>query len=53
MGKENVEEFGAAAAGEPALTAFLADAVSELAHVQAAQISAATGDLAELTSDGG
>jgi pimeloyl-ACP methyl ester carboxylesterase len=45
MGKENVEEFGAAAAGEPALTAFLADAAGELAHVQAAQISAAMGDL--------
>jgi pimeloyl-ACP methyl ester carboxylesterase len=45
MGNENVEEFGAAAAGEPVLTAFLADAAGELAHVQAAQISAAMGDL--------
>ncbi|SFE89345.1 Pimeloyl-ACP methyl ester carboxylesterase [Actinacidiphila alni] len=45
MGAENIEEFGAAAAGEGPLTAFLNAQVPGLAEVQAGQIAAALGDL--------
>jgi pimeloyl-ACP methyl ester carboxylesterase len=46
MGQENLDEFGAALAGEPALTAYLEKAAAELAGVTAADIAAALGDLA-------
>ncbi|MFE2431661.1 alpha/beta fold hydrolase [Streptomyces sp. NPDC059373] len=45
MGAENIEEFGAAAAGEGPLTAFLSAQVPGLAEVQAGEIAAALGDL--------
>jgi pimeloyl-ACP methyl ester carboxylesterase len=45
MGAENVAEFGAAAAGEPELTAFLEREAAGLADVRAADIVAAFGDL--------
>jgi pimeloyl-ACP methyl ester carboxylesterase len=46
MGQENLDEFGAALAGEPALTAFLEKAAAEMAGVTGADIAAALGDLA-------
>jgi pimeloyl-ACP methyl ester carboxylesterase len=46
MGQENLDEFGAALAGEPALTAYLEKAAAELAGVTAADIAATLGDLA-------
>jgi pimeloyl-ACP methyl ester carboxylesterase len=45
MGAENIEEFGAAAAGEPQLTAYLEAAAPGLAGVQPAEIVAELGDL--------
>jgi len=45
MGAENIEEFGAAAAGEAELTAYLQGAAADLAEVQPAQVVAALGDL--------
>jgi pimeloyl-ACP methyl ester carboxylesterase len=45
MGAENIEEFGAAAAGEPQLTAYLEAAAPGLAGVQPAEIAAELGDL--------
>jgi pimeloyl-ACP methyl ester carboxylesterase len=45
MGKENVEEFGAAAAGEDAMRAILERAAAGLAAVTAEDIAAAFGDL--------
>jgi pimeloyl-ACP methyl ester carboxylesterase len=45
MGDENIEEFGAAAAGVEPLTAFLDTQVGGLADVRPDQISAALGDL--------
>ena len=45
MGVENVEEFGAAAAGVGPLTAYLDREAEGLAAVQPAQIAAALGDL--------
>ena len=45
MGTENIEEFGAAAAGEEALTAYLTEAAAGLTDVQPAQIVAEMGDL--------
>jgi pimeloyl-ACP methyl ester carboxylesterase len=45
MGAENIEEFGAAAAGEPQLTAYLEAAAPALAGVQPAEIAAELGDL--------
>ena len=57
MGPENVEEFGAAAAGEGPLTAFLEEAAAGLRAVTAPEVAAALGglapevDVAALTSD--
>ena len=45
MGRENVEEFGAAVAGVDALSAYLADAAPHLAHVTADHVADALGDL--------
>jgi pimeloyl-ACP methyl ester carboxylesterase len=45
MGRENHDEFGAALAGEPALTAYLEMEAAALAGVTAADIVAALGDL--------
>ena len=45
MGAGNVAEFGAALAGEEALTKFLAAEAPGLAHVRAADVAAALGDL--------
>lgn len=45
MGAENLEEFGAAAAGEAALTEYLDRAAAGVAGVQAADIATALGDL--------
>jgi pimeloyl-ACP methyl ester carboxylesterase len=45
MGAENIEEFGAAAAGVGPLTTYLEAEAGALAAVQPAQISAALGDL--------
>ncbi|AGL18154.1 alpha/beta fold hydrolase [Actinoplanes sp. N902-109] len=45
MGAENIEEFGAAAAGEAELTAFLEAQAPALATVQAQQMATAMGDL--------
>ena len=45
MGKENVAEFNAALAGEPALTEFLREAEAWLATIKAADLAAALGDL--------
>jgi pimeloyl-ACP methyl ester carboxylesterase len=45
MGAENVEEFGAAAAGEQALTSYLEPFAAELAKIQASDIAQALGDL--------
>ena len=46
MGAENVEEFGAALAGEQALTTFLEPATQALARVTGADVAAGLGDLA-------
>jgi pimeloyl-ACP methyl ester carboxylesterase len=46
MGQENLDEFGAAMAGEPALTAYLEKAAAEMAGVTGAEIVSALGDLA-------
>jgi pimeloyl-ACP methyl ester carboxylesterase len=46
MGQENLDEFGAALAGEPALTAYLKEAAAGMAGVTGADIAAALGDLA-------
>jgi pimeloyl-ACP methyl ester carboxylesterase len=46
MGQENLDEFGAALAGEPALTAYLTEAAAGMAGVTGADIAAALGDLA-------
>ena len=46
MGKENVAEFGAALAGEAALTEFLRQAGAAVATIKAADLAAALGDLA-------
>jgi pimeloyl-ACP methyl ester carboxylesterase len=46
MAKENVAEFGAAAAGEAELTAFLTAEAAQLADVTGEQIVAGLGDLA-------
>src|SRR5690348_7227770 len=45
MGAENVAEFGAALAGEDALTAFLEPAARELARVTSADVAAELGSL--------
>jgi pimeloyl-ACP methyl ester carboxylesterase len=45
MGAENVEEFGAAVAGEPALSAYLEKEAAGLASVEAVDVAAALGDL--------
>jgi pimeloyl-ACP methyl ester carboxylesterase len=45
MGKENVEEFDAALAGEAALTAFLSAAAGQLKGVTGAEVADALGDL--------
>jgi pimeloyl-ACP methyl ester carboxylesterase len=45
MGTENVEEFGAALAGEDALTSFLEPAARELAGITGADVAAGLGDL--------
>jgi pimeloyl-ACP methyl ester carboxylesterase len=45
MGAENVEEFGAAATGDPALTDFLTRAAAQLREVTAQDVAAALGDL--------
>jgi pimeloyl-ACP methyl ester carboxylesterase len=45
MGAENVEEFGAALAGEGALTSFLEPAAREMAAMTAADVAAGLGDL--------
>jgi pimeloyl-ACP methyl ester carboxylesterase len=46
MGQENLDEFGAALAGEPALTAYLEKEGAALAGVTPEDIAAALGDLA-------
>jgi pimeloyl-ACP methyl ester carboxylesterase len=46
MGVENIEEFGAAAAGTAELTAFLTEAAAGLADVKPDDVAAALGDLA-------
>ena len=46
MGAENVEEFGAALAGEEPLTEFLNAAAPAVAEVRADQVAASLGDLA-------
>jgi pimeloyl-ACP methyl ester carboxylesterase len=45
MGKENVEEFGAAMAGEEELRTFLESAAPEIAEASGEQLHAALGDL--------
>ena len=45
MGKENVEEFGAAMAGEEELRAFLETASAEIGQASGEQLHAALGDL--------
>jgi len=45
MGQENVEEFGAATAGEADLTRFLDAAAGELRDITAAQVADGLGDL--------
>jgi pimeloyl-ACP methyl ester carboxylesterase len=45
MGQENIEEFGASVAGNDTISAYLAGAADELAHVTAEQVVAALGDL--------
>ena len=45
MGAENVEEFGAATAGEGPLTSYLDAQVPGLAEVRAGEVAAALGDL--------
>jgi pimeloyl-ACP methyl ester carboxylesterase len=45
MGTENVEEFGAALAGEDTLTTFLEPAARELAGITGADVAAGLGDL--------
>jgi pimeloyl-ACP methyl ester carboxylesterase len=45
MGQENLDEFGAALAGEPALTAYLEKEAAALAGVTAGDVAAALGDL--------
>ena len=45
MGRENIEEFGAALDGVDALSAYLAAPADDLAHVTADQVAAALGDL--------
>jgi pimeloyl-ACP methyl ester carboxylesterase len=45
MGEENVEEFTAALAGEPALTAFVEQAGAQLAGITGDQVAAALGTL--------
>lgn len=46
MGDENIEEFGAATAGEGPLTAFLEAQAAALGQVQGEEIAAGLGDLA-------
>jgi pimeloyl-ACP methyl ester carboxylesterase len=46
MGAENIEEFGAALAGEEALAGFLEPAARELTAITAADVAAGLGDLA-------
>jgi pimeloyl-ACP methyl ester carboxylesterase len=45
MGPENIEEFGAAAAGEPALSLYLADAAAGLAQISGSEVAAELGGL--------
>jgi pimeloyl-ACP methyl ester carboxylesterase len=45
MGEENIAEFGAAAAGPAALTAYLEPAARDLVAAPAAELAAALGDL--------
>ena len=45
MGKENVDEFGTALAGEAPLTEFLAEAGAVLATIKAADLAPSLGDL--------
>jgi pimeloyl-ACP methyl ester carboxylesterase len=45
MGEENIEEFGAAVAGQAPLTAFLDAQAPVLAEVRGGQVAAALGDL--------
>jgi pimeloyl-ACP methyl ester carboxylesterase len=47
MGPENVEEFGAALAGEPALTAYLTDAAEGLAEISGQEVAAELGGLVD------
>jgi pimeloyl-ACP methyl ester carboxylesterase len=49
MGEGNVTEFGAAAAGEEAITSYLEPAAAELAAITAEQVAAGLGDLASAT----
>ena len=46
MGRENIEEFGAALAGSEALSGYLTAAAGDLATVTAERVAAALGDLA-------
>jgi pimeloyl-ACP methyl ester carboxylesterase len=45
MGAENIEEFAAAVAGDPALSAYLEKEAAGLATVEPAEVAAALGDL--------
>jgi pimeloyl-ACP methyl ester carboxylesterase len=47
MGPENIEEFGAAVAGEPALNAYLAIAAEGLAQISGAEVAAELGGLVD------
>jgi pimeloyl-ACP methyl ester carboxylesterase len=47
MGPENVEEFGAALAGEPALTAYLEVAAAGLAQISGEEVAAELGGLVD------
>jgi pimeloyl-ACP methyl ester carboxylesterase len=47
MGPENVEEFGAALAGEPALTAYLVAAAEGLAQISGEEVAAELGGLVD------
>jgi pimeloyl-ACP methyl ester carboxylesterase len=47
MGPENIEEFGAAVAGEPALTAYLEVAAAGLAQISGEEVAAELGGLVD------
>ena len=48
MGPENIEEFGAAVAGEPALAGYLAAAADGLAQISGEEVAAELGGLVEV-----